>query len=195
MKRIATATKHVDKFGGGKHGFRNGDPLTGTPATALEDTWCDHVQEEIANVIEGFGVALDAGQRDQLFKVIQANVGAYDTPFLAGWGADFAGEDLAAQGYGIVPFVRNLKLVGDLGVLLDAPTGADLTLDFEVNGVSIYASRPKFAAAGTVYTPGILTNVNGVDVNVGQYGIFKVEGIGSVNTGKRLAWALKGHVR
>lgn len=72
MKRIDTSTKSVDKFGAGKHGFTNGNP-TGTPipATQLDESWCDNLQEEIANVIESAGIVLNGADRTQLLQAIQ----------------------------------------------------------------------------------------------------------------------------
>lgn len=75
MKRIDTSTKSVDKFGAGKHGFTNGNP-TGTPvpATQLDESWFDHVQEEIANLIENAGLTLDANDRTQLRQAVQGMI-------------------------------------------------------------------------------------------------------------------------
>ncbi|MCK4164268.1 hypothetical protein [Ralstonia pseudosolanacearum] len=72
MRRISTSTKVVDKFGTGKHGFTNGNAVGGVASTDLEDVWFDHVQEEIANVIEGSGAALDSSNRAQLLAAIQS---------------------------------------------------------------------------------------------------------------------------
>ncbi|MFM0328164.1 phage tail protein [Paraburkholderia strydomiana] len=72
MRRISTATRVVDKFGTGKDGFTNGDAVAGLPSTDLEDVWFDHVQEEIANVVEGAGLTLDPANRSQLLAAIQA---------------------------------------------------------------------------------------------------------------------------
>ncbi len=72
MRRISTATRVANKFGAGKDGFTNGDAVGGIAATDLEDVWFDHVQEEIANVVEGAGLTLDTSNRAQLLAAIQA---------------------------------------------------------------------------------------------------------------------------
>jgi hypothetical protein len=74
MKRIDTATKATDKFGPGKHGFTDGDPTIPIPATELQGSWFDHVQEEIANFIEEQGIALDENNRTQLAAAITAKL-------------------------------------------------------------------------------------------------------------------------
>lgn len=70
MRRISTSTRVVDKFGAGKDGFTNGDPVGGVASTDLEDVWFDHVQEEIATVIESAGMALDSSNRGQLLAAL-----------------------------------------------------------------------------------------------------------------------------
>ena len=59
MQRISTSSAVADLFGNGKAGFRNGDLPRGVLPTAFNAEWCNHVQEEICNVIEGAGVALN----------------------------------------------------------------------------------------------------------------------------------------
>lgn len=77
MKRISTATKVVDKFGAGKHGFTNGDVVGGIAATDLEADHFDHVQEEICAVIEDPAAvvaagAVDGGSKIQLLTALKA---------------------------------------------------------------------------------------------------------------------------
>lgn len=71
MKRIDTATAAFDKFGPGKNGFQNGDPLVGTPPTQLDADWFDGFQEAPARVVENIGWALDPADHDQLYKAIR----------------------------------------------------------------------------------------------------------------------------
>jgi hypothetical protein len=74
MKRIDTATKAVDKFGAGKHGFTNGNVVSGIPSTDLTDSWYDNVQEELANVIEDLGITLDGNNRAQLLAALKGRL-------------------------------------------------------------------------------------------------------------------------
>jgi hypothetical protein len=72
MKRIDTSTRFADLFGSGKHGFRDGDRATSVLATQLNADWCNAIQEEIANAIEGAGIALNGADRSQLSKAFGA---------------------------------------------------------------------------------------------------------------------------
>lgn len=72
MRRISTATRVVNKFGAGKDGFTNGDPVGGIAATDMEDVWFDHMQEEIATFVEFAGLVLDPANRSQLLAAVQA---------------------------------------------------------------------------------------------------------------------------
>lgn len=71
MQRISTSSAVADLFGSGKAGFRNGDLTRGVLPTAFNAEWCNHVQEEICNVIEGAGVALNPDKRDQLLGALK----------------------------------------------------------------------------------------------------------------------------
>lgn len=70
MHRIDTMTAQTDKFGVGKNGFTNGDPVTGRRATDLNSDMWDAVQEELCTVVERVGIELDKTQHDQLYQAI-----------------------------------------------------------------------------------------------------------------------------
>lgn len=72
MQRINTSTADTNKFGAGKNGFKDGDFGEGIVATQLEAEWYDQVQEEIAGVIEGTGIALDVNDKHQLLAAVLA---------------------------------------------------------------------------------------------------------------------------
>lgn len=71
MKRISTTTRVVDKFGAGKDGYTDGDVGGGIPATDLEAGLFDNLQEEIANVVEGSGIALNGAVLTQLRQAVK----------------------------------------------------------------------------------------------------------------------------
>jgi|GEM_PF-4370571 len=80
MKRIDTATKAVDLFGAGKHGFKAGNVLAGESPTKLNSPWFNHVQEELANLVEVlFGEALDDGTVNQLATLFITKFALYAT--------------------------------------------------------------------------------------------------------------------
>ncbi len=70
MKRIDTPTKATDLHGPGKHGFKDGNPLTGDPATTLSASMFNHLQEEVARTIEAGGGTLDPSNFAQLAFVL-----------------------------------------------------------------------------------------------------------------------------
>ncbi|MCG2598682.1 MAG: phage tail protein [Achromobacter sp.] len=76
MRRIATPTRHLNKFGRGRDGFTNGDPIAGIPSTDLQAEWFDALQEEVAAVAETGGVALDPNNNAQLLQGIQRLIAA-----------------------------------------------------------------------------------------------------------------------
>lgn len=61
MDRISTATKAVDLFGAGKHGWKDGNLGLGIPPTDLNAEWFNGVQEELVGMPEAVGVALGTG--------------------------------------------------------------------------------------------------------------------------------------
>ncbi|WPO67552.1 hypothetical protein SDC64_00970 [Acinetobacter haemolyticus] len=71
MKRIDTVNARPDANGAGKAGFHDNADLSGQDATYIDPSWCNHVQEEIAAVIEGFGEALNPAQKNQVYLVVK----------------------------------------------------------------------------------------------------------------------------
>ncbi|CAG9172365.1 hypothetical protein CURE108131_23230 [Cupriavidus respiraculi] len=133
MRRISTATRVIDKFGAGKDGFTNGDAVSGIPATDLEDVWFDHVQEELANVVEATGGVVNGSSRDQVLQAIQKLVrGAVALPSVRGLlGSNNTATpnskyDISAQGV-----VLRAPASGNLASVYSAAT---LTCDVAVAG-------------------------------------------------------------
>lgn len=142
MKRIDTTNAVANLHGEGKSGFGPGNPVTGTKATYLSAAWCNAIQEEIARVIEGAGIPLDAAKYDQLKTAIDLLIAsaleaipgdmlrrAVNTP------------DLAA-GYYITPLA--LEIVG--GVV--TPTYIDRNVMTLAVTESITLAAPEIVPAG-----------------------------------------------
>lgn len=72
MHRIDTPTAQKDKFGAGKNGYTDGNPQVGTPATDLNASMFDAIQEEVCGVIEGAGIQLDPNDNGQLMAAFQS---------------------------------------------------------------------------------------------------------------------------
>lgn len=79
MKRIATATKAVDLFGAGKHGFKDGNKALGIAATQLDASIFNNIQEEIISIIEAAGIALNGAVYTQLLTALRS-AGVFTTP-------------------------------------------------------------------------------------------------------------------
>lgn len=74
MHRINTSTAVPDANGAGRAGFRDGNLAIGQQPTALNALFFNAVQEELANVIEGAGIALDSAVKTQLLSAINTLV-------------------------------------------------------------------------------------------------------------------------
>lgn len=70
MQRINTANAVANLFGAGKSGYGPGNPVTGQYATYVSPDALNAIQEEIANTIEGAGIALNSASNAQLLAAI-----------------------------------------------------------------------------------------------------------------------------
>ena len=71
MQRINSVNSRPDVNGTGKTGFSDNADLEGQDATYITPEWCNHIQEEIAQAIEGFGVKLIPDKYNQLYSVLK----------------------------------------------------------------------------------------------------------------------------
>lgn len=70
MKRIDTINVREDLFGSGKAGFHDNADLSGQDATYLSPDWLNSIQEELCNILELSGVALNPESKRQLFDLL-----------------------------------------------------------------------------------------------------------------------------
>lgn len=191
--------------GAGEDGgyFGPGNPGTGQPATTPGADWFNDVTINLRYLLAQAGIAPSAPgaayDQTKLKAAIDALIAAaipaapaHDIPFLAGLDAEFAGQDLAVQTYGRVVAARDLVIEGEVAALDLAPTGAALILDVLVDGVSIYTTRPQFAAGSTALTVGEFVGAaEEVEVDAGSVIEFAVDQIGSTIAGQGLAFTVK----
>mgnify|MGYP003582867392 CR=1 FL=1 len=70
MKRIDTINARENMFGAGKSGFHDNSDLPGQDATYVSPKWFNTVQEELCNILELRGIALDPEKNRQLYDLL-----------------------------------------------------------------------------------------------------------------------------
>lgn len=129
MDRIATATKAVDLHGAGKHGFTGGNPNGSTPPTKLSADWCNAVQEEICNLIEGADVTLDDADNGQLLESVGRMVRGFLPEYVGEFGypmlyrtRQYGNERDTWYAYRQVEHVLNTASGGTAEAVMSTPT-------------------------------------------------------------------------
>lgn len=77
MKRIDTANARPNVNGAGKKGFHDNADVSGQDATYLDPSWCNHVQEELCNLLEKNGITLNPNQLDQVYQLLATEKDIY----------------------------------------------------------------------------------------------------------------------
>ncbi|MBV6550048.1 hypothetical protein [Acinetobacter soli] len=73
MKRIDTVNARPDMFGTGKSGFHDNSDISGQDATYMSPAWLNMIQEELCNLLEKNGIAVNSNLNDQLFSLLATN--------------------------------------------------------------------------------------------------------------------------
>jgi len=164
----------------------------GVDGSRVPAQFFNDILAELLEVIAAAGLTAAAGDLTQLRQAVQRiAAGMTDAAFQAGWGADGTGADLAVQVYGALTAPRPFSIAGVLANIQAGPVGADLILDIEVEGVSIFTVKPKIADGATVLTAGTLTSAPAAfAVAAGDEIVFKITQIGSTTAGQRLTVTL-----
>ena len=117
----------------------------------------------------------------------------YDIAFLAGFDEAVLVDDLIAQGYATLICPRDIEITLDIGDIQTVPTGAAVTIDVKVEGVSIYTGLPSFADTTGNFTAGTL--VGGlVAISAGEVIEFSIAQIGATTPGQGVTFSLIGRV-
>lgn len=119
--------------------------------------------------------------------IAAASLQAYDAAFMAGFSAAGVAENVAVQSYGFLAMGRAGTFTGETGYADTAPTGAALIIDVFKNGVTIYSTKPQFAATSQTLTAGVLSVTT---FGVGDRITFKITQVGSTLTGQGVRFTL-----
>ena len=119
----------------------------------------------------------------------------YDMAFNAGYDADLVIEDLELATYGVIIMGRNGVFDGEVGHIETVALGAEVVVDIEKNGTTIYATKPQFATNSSSMTAGVLQSGQ-ESFSSGDRIVFKVTQVGSTvgNIGAGLNFLLKTKV-
>lgn len=150
MDFIQTANKQVDKFGSGKHGFSPGNPGSGVLATLLSNTWCDTIQQELINTIEGAGIVASFASLTQVRQAIKRLLGGNVRTITAAGPTTLTADDA-----GLVVLDATSNAVSITLPAVNAVAGVPLSFDFvridsTANAVTITrAGADTFVGGGT----------------------------------------------
>jgi hypothetical protein len=75
MQRTQSLTRKLNLFGAGKHGFTEGDPTIPEAATVVGMESMNSLQEEVAGIVEGAGIALNGADNFQALKAVRRLAG------------------------------------------------------------------------------------------------------------------------
>jgi len=157
--------------------------------------------QEIARTSEGISQAVAMAKSiigdDTLITLAQAikALAVHDIPFQAGWGGDGTGEDLEVRSYFGIVLTRDVTFYRDELRCEVAPTGSAAIVDIEVNGTTIYGTKPQIAIGTTVGTAGVLVDGVPYEASAGDLIEFLVTQVGSTIPGQKLTFGLAGGLR
>ncbi|OZA53014.1 phage tail protein [Polaromonas sp. 17-63-33] len=162
MDRINTASKAVDLFGAGKHGWKNRNVATGVEPTDFNAEWCNGVQEEALAIIEGAGIVPDAAVRTQVRQAIKR----------------LTGGNVTTVNFAASPFALTADHAGL--VLVDAAAG---NVVINLPAANVIAAKLEFSFVRSDATANTVTvNRAGADSFLGGATSFTLTGQGGHRT-------------
>ena len=159
MKRIDTVNARPNVNGVGKTGFHDNADVSGQDATYISPDWLNHLQEELCNLLEKNGVALNNLKKDQLYDLLATYTDI---------------EALAAE----VENKLNLKFDKAGGTITDDVT---IEKDLELGGELVLGTSSLIGNNGHTYLP------NGFILQFGYIALSDMTVINNVNLNERYA--------
>lgn len=120
---------------------------------------------------------------------LQNDAKPYDIPFVAGYDSTMMAEDVAVQTYGKVVLVRSITFEGVEAHAETGPVGKDLLFDVELNGTSIFGTKPMIVNGNNrEYGSHTFTTAT---AGAGNTLTFKVTETGTTTPGAGITFTLK----
>lgn len=151
----------------------HGQSVIALDTTPAPDTW----------FAAGVGMVAPIGVAE-----LSDNAKPYDIAFIAGFDSTLDAENIAVQTYGELVVPRAITVTGEAGYTDVAATGQAAIIDVCKNGVSIYTTKPEFAATANALTAGTLATTAFAS---GDRLSFKISQTGTTATGQGVRFTLK----
>nr|BDD46343.1 hypothetical protein 3 [Rhodospirillaceae bacterium] len=174
---VIVARSGTDTINGGttwQFSVPHGQSVISLDTTPTPDVW----------FAAGVGVVAPVGVGD-----LHDAAKPYDVAFIAGFDSTMSPEAVAVRSYGQLVVPRAMTVSGEAGYIDVAATGQPCIVDIEKNGVSIYSTKPQFAAGANVLTSGVLSTST---FAAGDRMTFKVSQAGQSAQGSGLRFTVKG---
>lgn len=139
----------VDTDGNVSGQFSDGNPAVPTPATVVDASWLNDVQEEICKLIEGAGITLVKGTQTQLQQAVRNSLHTISVTTTDSYGvvgdarqsADSNAASVFGQGGGTAVGVRGDGGATTAGVLAQNANGGPGLYALSVGGGSSIAAK------------------------------------------------------
>jgi len=176
--------------------YVDANPGAGIDGSVPPAAGFEAVMREMVAAIVAADLIPDENDLTQFSQAAKILGSLLDMSFMAGIASDGSGQDLAVQEYGRLVLARNARINGFIAKCDIAPTGADIIMDVQVNGLSIYDIKPVITAGQNVSTAGTLVGAaTHRDVNFGDVVVFSIAQVGSTVKGQQLSATLKASGR
>lgn len=159
-----------DKFGPGKHGFQSGTPTAGVLPTIPGAEWFDHVQEEIAGVIEAAGAEVNPQEYNQLLAAMRKLFVAPSTQLIVGNGL-IGGGDLSTNRMVSMGIPSTITANSLNGTTTNSHTHAIDKASTSVTGITRLSTATDSTATNMAATPSAVKAAYDLAANAAPSGL------------------------
>lgn len=168
MQRVTHSTAKANLFGTGKSGYSAGIPGS-EPATVLTADAVNALQEEIANAIEKFGVALNPADNTQLYKSLKAIKDAIPTSTGTGSDPDAAKKSVSNIFAQANTFQKDVLINATLNLRnVDGHTPANIDCDGGIHADGTITTNDQLTSVGLDAGTGTVKTSGNFETNAGN---------------------------